>query len=231
VPKLQPLMMKHFAPGVCSIAVKTAVSEDRDSVTDLLRFVQTSDASLIADFFRQSEGRWRSERRYYTLPEGETKEIVSQIAIRFLSQGCEELRHLARLHDLADEFSLICGAEVTWESENAGTGRRESRGATLFGAWGNTLYRDRGFATPKPVQAEFYLTNPQRLCLRTEYQGSVFEEELKLIGTLYRTRQTIISRAGEQQMIGQYLEKPLLPKREKGKRTLSKSLSLLGRGI
>jgi hypothetical protein len=37
----------------------------------------------------------------------------------------------------------------------------------------------------------------------------VFEEELKLIGENYRTRQTIISRAGEQQMIGQYLEKRL----------------------
>ncbi|MEH2096143.1 phycobiliprotein lyase, partial [Nostoc sp.] len=37
--------------------------------------------------------------------------------------------------------------------------------------------------------------------------GSVFEEELKLIGSKYRTRQTIISRAGEQLMIGQYLEK------------------------
>jgi hypothetical protein len=51
------------------------------------------------------------------------------------------------------------------------------------------------------------LPNPQTLCLRTEYNGSVFEEELKLIGDRYRTRQTIIARAGEQQTIGQYLEK------------------------
>jgi CpeS-like protein len=43
--------------------------------------------------------------------------------------------------------------------------------------------------------------------LRTEYSGSVFEEEIKLIGSDYRTRQTIISRAGEEQMIGQYFEK------------------------
>lgn len=44
------------------------------------------------------------------------------------------------------------------------------------------------------------------MCLRTEYSGNVFEEEVKLIGNCYRTRQTIISRAGEEQMIGQYLE-------------------------
>ncbi|MGV2387698.1 MAG UNVERIFIED_CONTAM: phycobiliprotein lyase [Microcystis novacekii LVE1205-3] len=35
--------------------------------------------------------------------------------------------------------------------------------------------------------------NPSTLCLRTEYAGSVFEEEIKLIGQQYRTRQTIIS--------------------------------------
>jgi hypothetical protein len=45
------------------------------------------------------------------------------------------------------------------------------------------------------------------MTLKTEYGGSVFEEEIKLIGQQYRTRQTIISRAGQEQMIGQYLEK------------------------
>jgi hypothetical protein len=47
------------------------------------------------------------------------------------------------------------------------------------------------------------------MALRTEYNGSVFEEEFKLIGKIYRTRQTIISRAGEELMIGQYLERRL----------------------
>jgi hypothetical protein len=61
--------------------------------------------------------------------------------------------------------------------------------------------------TPKPVVAEFYMLDVNTLCLRSEYNGSMFEEEIKLIGQRYRTRQTIISRAGEQTMIGQYLEK------------------------
>ncbi len=68
-------------------------------------------------------------------------------------------------------------------------------------------FLEQGFATSKPVTAEFYLPNPATLCLRTEYNGSVFEEELKQIGLNYRTRQTIISRAGERKTIGQYLEK------------------------
>ena len=45
------------------------------------------------------------------------------------------------------------------------------------------------------------------MCLRTEYNSNVFEEEIKLVGSKYRTRQTIISRAGEEITIGQYLEK------------------------
>jgi hypothetical protein len=179
-------------------------------VTSRVQIASRIDDSLIADFFRESAGQWHSERRYYTLPDGETKEMVSFITIRFLEQGSPELVHLAELHELADPYILTCGTEVTWESADSVTGRQQSTGLTLFGAMGTKLCRDRGFATTKPITADFYFPNPKTLCLRTEYKGSVFEEELKLIGQHYRTRQTIISRAGEQQMIGQYLEKRIL---------------------
>jgi CpeS-like protein len=167
----------------------------------------TTGEALIGLFFQRSAGQWRSERRYYTLPDGDAKEMVSLISIRYLKQGAPELVKLAQLHQLADENCLVCGAEVLWDSADSVSGKKQSSGSTLFGAMGTVLYRDRGFATTQPVTADFTFTNPDTLCLRTEYKGSVFEEELKLIGTQYRTRQTIISRAGEQQMIGQYLEK------------------------
>ena len=175
-------------------------------MTSPLYFAQTADESQITEFFTESVGQWRSERRYYTLPEGETKEMVSIITIRFLEPGCDELQKLAQMHNLPDIASLICGTHVSWDT-NSVTGKKESKGSTLFGVLGTTLYRDRGFATSKPVTAQYYFPNPKTLCLRTEYNNSVFEEELKLIGEKYRTRQSIISRAGEQLMIGQYLEK------------------------
>lgn len=178
-------------------------------MTSRLQISQTTEESLIAAFFRKSVGNWHSERRYYTLPDGETKELVSLITVRFLEQGCDELLELQRLHELPDGLSLTCGSYVSWNSSNSVTGRQESEGSTVFGALGDILYRDRGFATTKPVTAKYYFSNPQTLCLRTEYKGSVFEEEVKLIGEHYRTRQSIISRAGEQKMIGQYLEKRL----------------------
>jgi CpeS-like protein len=177
-------------------------------VTSQLKLVQAGEAAQkVAEFFRKSAGEWRSQRRYYTLPDGETKEMVSYITIKFLEPGCAELKKLAQLHQLRNPDVLTCGAEVSWESRDSVSQQKQSKGATMFGVAGSTLYRDRGFATTKPVTAEYYFLEPETMCLRTEYNGSVFEEQLKLIGDKYRTRQTIISRAGEQQMIGQYLEK------------------------
>jgi hypothetical protein len=166
----------------------------------------TAEELLVDKFFRVSVGNWLSERRYYTLPDGDTQEVVSEIAIEFLAAGCLELQELARLHGL-DEFTLTCGSKIEWDSKNSVTGKKASKGSTLFGALGNILYRDRGFATSKPITAIYHFPAPDTLCLKTEYQDSVFEEEVKLVGEKYRTRQTIISRAGEQVTIGQYLEK------------------------
>jgi hypothetical protein len=163
-------------------------------------------ASLVQGFFQASEGEWRSQRRYYTLKDGETQEVVSFLTVHVLEQGSEDLRQLARLHELANENTFTTGVLTTWESNYIGPSPRQVKGSTVFGVEGAQLYRDRGFSTNKPVIAQFNLRDPKTMTLRTEYSGNVFEEEVKLIGTQYRTRQTIISRAGEEQMIGQYLE-------------------------
>ena len=168
--------------------------------------VQLSTDNLVRAFFQQSAGNWRSQRRYYTLKDGNTQEVVSLLTVQFLERDCEELRQLARLHDLADAALLSCGALTTWESNYIGPSPRQTTGSTVFGVEGTRLYRDRGFSTSKPIIAQFAMRDPNTMVLRSEYSGNAFEEEVKLIGTQYRTRQTIISRAGEEQMIGQYLE-------------------------
>ena len=162
--------------------------------------------SVVQEFFRQSEGTWRSQRRYYTLKDGDTQEVVSLLTVQFLEKGCDLLRELARLHELEDETVIDCGVATTWESTYVVPNARPTSGATVFGVEGSRLYRDRGFATTKPVIAQFSMRDAGTMCLQTEYSGNVFEEEVKLIGSQYRTRQTVISRAGEEQMIGQYLE-------------------------
>jgi CpeS-like protein len=171
---------------------------------------QLSIELLANEFFEQSAGRWKSQRRYYTLKQDvEPQEVVSDLTIRFLEQGSPELVKLAQLHQLEDKSALLSGTEVIWESNYTGKSRKPSVGSTIIGVKENILYRDRGFATTEPVIATYSFSNPKTLCLRTEYGGSVFEEEIKLIGDNYRTRQTIISRAGQELTIGQYLEKRL----------------------
>ena len=162
--------------------------------------------AVVSRFFQQSTGSWRSQRRYYTLKEENTQEVVSLVTIQVLEQGCDELRQLARMHELTDEALLICGALTTWESNYVGPSPRQTSGSTVFGVKGSQLYRDRGFSTNKPIIAQFEMRDTDTMRLRTEYSGNVFEEEIRLIGSQYRTRQTIISRAGEEIMIGQYLE-------------------------
>ena len=166
--------------------------------------------SLAVDFFHRSAGSWNSQRRYYTLNKDvEPQEVESRLNISFLAQGTPELIELARRHELDDLSALVCGTKVTWESNYTNQNRKAVTGSTVFGIKGNVLYRDRGFATPKPVIAVCSFPNPDIMNLRTEYNANVFEEEIKLVGSKYRTRQTIISRAGEEITIGQYLEQRL----------------------
>ena len=164
--------------------------------------------SLAVDFFHKSAGSWNSQRRYYTLNKNvEPQEVESNLNISFLEQGAPELIELAKSHELEDLSSLACGTKVTWESNYTNKDRKAVTGSTVFGIKGNVLYRDRGFATPKPIVAICDFPNSETMKLRTEYNNNVFEEEIKLVGSKYRTRQTIISRAGEEITIGQYLEK------------------------
>jgi hypothetical protein len=160
--------------------------------------------TLATSFFERSVGQWESKRRYYPLKSGETQEVISDLTIELLEKGHPTLLALADAHGL--EQDLICGIQFAWESNYISPSQKQSTGSTAFGIRINKLYRDRGFATPKPVVATYQMRDRNTMQLHTEYGGSTFDEELKLVGNNHRTRQTIISRAGQEIMIGQYLE-------------------------
>ena len=158
-------------------------------------------------FFQDSVGQWRSERRYYTLKNGVIQEVVSDITISYLEADAPELTQLAEAHGVDVQQDMLGGLQISWDSEYAGPSKKMVQGATVFGIGREVLYRDRGFATPEPVTAQFDFPRASTMVLRTEYNKSLFEEEVKFISDRYRTRQTVISRAGEEQMVGQYLER------------------------
>lgn len=166
---------------------------------------------LAIAFLQESVGDWHSQRRYYSLETNSVQEAESFVTVRFLSRDMPELEHLAALHGLKDASILLCGSQVTWESNYIKPSRKPLLGSTIFGMSKNLMYRDRGFATRQPITAQYRFPEKSHkiLHLRTEYNGSVFEEEFKCIGANYRTRQTISFRAGKEQTIAQYLEKRL----------------------
>lgn len=201
-----------MAISAVSSATHTVPTSDRIALASpsaIKHVLHAADLSEIEQqaiaFFQHSAGNWQSRRRYYTLASNDTQEVVSDISIQFLTADNTELIELSDRHELATPLDF--GAKVTWESTYISPSRKPSVGNTVFGIRGDIMYRDRGFATPKPVTARYAFKSDRTMTLQTEYNGSAFEEELKLVGDNYRTRQTIISRAGEEIMIGQYLEK------------------------
>ncbi|MGD1902610.1 MAG: phycobiliprotein lyase [Geitlerinemataceae cyanobacterium] len=175
-------------------------------MTVALDRIQTSVSQLACRFFERSAGRWLSQRRYYTLNVHEPQELESAIEIDLLPAGHPELVKLARAHDLEDDAMLL-GTTIRWESRYLNVTRKPAIGSTVIGiGTGELLYRDRSFSSPKPVTAELTFANPDTMRLLTVAGNSSFEEEIKLVGTKHRTRQTIASRAGEEVLIGQYLE-------------------------
>lgn len=158
-------------------------------------------------FFQDSVGQWRSERRYYTLKNGVIQEVVSDLKIAYLEADAPELAELAKAHGVHPTRDILGGVKISWDSEYAGPSKKTVQGSTVFGIGHDVLFRDRGFATPEPITAQFDFPSTSTMLLRTEYNKSLFEEEVKFISDRYRTRQTVISRAGEEQMVGQYLER------------------------
>ncbi len=163
---------------------------------------------VVAEFFQQSVGKWHSQRRYYTLNSSNDPvlEANSNLEVFFLEGDRPELAELASKHGLTQSSPFTCGAKVVWESTYTNVERKPLLGETVFGIDGNNMYRDRGFSTPAPIIATFTMPSSNILHLATAYDGAKFEEEIKFVGQRHRTRQTIISKAGKEVMVGQYLE-------------------------
>lgn len=168
----------------------------------------TTPQTAIAQFLRQSAGHWQSQRRYYTLNSNNDPilEATSTIEVVFLTGDRPELIALQQLHRLNPVTPFDCGAKIIWTSTYTNVERKPLEGSTIFGIRNNLMYRDRGFSTSQPIVAKFELPQQNVMRLYTAYDGSSFEEEIKLIGKKHRTRQTIITKYGQEVMIGQYLE-------------------------
>ena len=197
------IVSTHIQAAAPTVTHSPAQSAEAGTVTE-------SVSSLAHRFFERSAGRWLSQRRYYTPNVHNPQEVESTLTIEMLATDHPDLIALTAAHHL-DAGALRSGVHIRWESCYLTATRKPSLGATTIGVGDDDLlYRDRGFSSPEPVTAVVNFINPETMRLVTTYGNSVFEEEIKLIGDKYRTRQTIATRAGEEVLIGQYLETRIL---------------------
>jgi hypothetical protein len=76
----------------------------------LSSITNVSKESLAREFLRQSQGKWQSQRRYYTLKqENEPEEVISLLTVQFLESEAPELIKLAELHQLDAGEEIMIG--------------------------------------------------------------------------------------------------------------------------
>lgn len=137
----------------------------------------TLDLPDALTFFRQSCGRWRSQRSNHHLLHRRAEAGASLIIVEELLQGDERLLKIAELNK-EDPLRIIGGCWVRWSGsmawDKAGEAHEDETGFGLIptdssGREG-LLLRDRGYAEKAPVAGEFKMDDQDGLVLKTDYE-------------------------------------------------------------
>ena len=132
------------------------------------------------NFLRRTCGSWTSERRYLFAPKFKPVNMTTKFSITELT---------------GDVF------QVVWEGNTSGTME-----LTLDG---NTLHRSRDYFGEGANSSAIEVIDQDCIVLRTEYDGTRFREEVRLIEEdMFRLRQTVgyNVETGQLALCGQYWE-------------------------
>jgi|CryBogDrversion2_11_1035321.scaffolds.fasta_scaffold00054_2 hypothetical protein len=160
----------------------------------------------IQQFLELTEGDWYSQRRYYYLTNNKVCEFTSNLSVTFLPWFSKELDKLSIAHK-AINLKFTCGAILEWETFNIDN-NLISNGKIIMGVNLDSIYRDKGYGTDKPVVSR-YILKDNSLILKTNYDNNDYTETIKMLSPIYRTRQTEMKTKDKFLMIGQYLEQKL----------------------
>lgn len=132
------------------------------------------------NFLRRTCGSWTSERRYLFAPKFKPVNMTTKFSITELT---------------GDVF------QVVWEGNTSGTME-----LTLNG---NTLHRSRDYFGEGANSSAVEVVDQDCIVLRTEYDGTRFREEVRLLEEdMFRLRQTVgyNVETGQLVLCGQYFE-------------------------
>lgn len=144
--------------------------------------------SKVFDWFKRSEGEWISNRRYYYESSGKNQLVKSDLLV-----------------ELSDAESGEFRVKLIWDS----TGDSSSQGEMIceFDSDSSTLYRNIGYMTSSPTNSHVTMLDDDTILFKTEYDGMVFREEIRLIDEDIRLRQTLGWKNNTVMLAGQYYEK------------------------
>ena len=155
------------------------------------------------DFFRLSEGRWRSQRTTHHLPFRRAELGELEIQASAIEAGDPRLAEICQLHQI-DPNLAIGGGSVQWQGSMAWDQDKDGhQGATIFALVpddGNPnqgkLLRDVGYAEKMPVVGYFQVDDQGGLNLITDYEATSSIERFWFPNPNLRIRTSTVQRFG-----------------------------------
>lgn len=156
------------------------------------------------EFFRQSAGRWRSQRTTQHLAFRRSEVGDSEIVVESLEADHPDIIELCQLHEV-DPSLAVGGSRVRWAGSMAWDreGEENHEGKTVFAIVpdeGNPsqgrLLRERGYAEIMPVVGRFHMDEDGGLVLTTDYETMSSIERFWFAGPNLRMRTSTVKRFG-----------------------------------
>ncbi|MBF2035660.1 MAG: phycobiliprotein lyase [Leptolyngbyaceae cyanobacterium T60_A2020_046] len=128
------------------------------------------------DFFRMSEGRWRSQRTTHHLAMRRTELGQLEITATTLEADAPQIIEICKMHDV-DPAEAVGGASVSWHgSMDWDTEDKTQQGATVLALVPDAgdprqgrLLREKGYAETSPVVGRYLVDDEDGLVLTTDY--------------------------------------------------------------
>lgn len=155
------------------------------------------------DFFRLSEGRWRSQRTTHHLPFRRAELGELEIQAKALEADDPQVAEICKMHDIEPGLA-IGGASVQWHGAMQWDQEGEShKGETILALVPDDdnpkrgrLLRERGYAEIVPVVGHYEVDDQDGLVLTTEYETMSSVERFWFPNPNLRLRTSTVKRFG-----------------------------------
>ncbi|MDA0268736.1 MAG: phycobiliprotein lyase [Cyanobacteria bacterium] len=150
------------------------------------------------DFFRMTEGRWRSQRVTHHLAMRRTELGELQINATVLPADAPKVAAICAMHDI-DAATAIGGIDINWQGFMAWDADKGQGGATVMvlvpdqeNAKSGLLLREKGYAETSPVVGRYLVDDQDGLVLSTEYETMSSVERFSFLSSTLRFRTSTV---------------------------------------